>query len=147
MYVDITEGQSAGEYTSIDSNSKKKQLNHTRNTSKKIYIGQRYLSNVNFDDINHTENMCSICSICTKNINCILKIKKKLSCGHIFHMDCIIPWLNNKLQCPYCGQIPVKNNNISIRKKKNKSYAIHECDNFIKLFSYINDCNLKYFKG
>jgi hypothetical protein len=47
--------------------------------------------------------MCSACSICLEDF----KIGEKAcitSCGHIYHKECLEPWLNNikKYNCPVC---------------------------------------------
>ena len=42
-----------------------------------------------------------LCIICQNNF----KDKEKvivISCKHCFHEDCIVPWLKNKKQCPFC---------------------------------------------
>ena len=42
-----------------------------------------------------------LCIICQNNF----KDKEKvlvIPCKHCFHEDCIVPWLKNKKQCPYC---------------------------------------------
>ncbi len=53
------------------------------------------------------------CTICRQSINAdsIYAIEKgnksKLSkgkCGHIFHTECIKPWLLNNTRCPICSE-------------------------------------------
>ena len=44
------------------------------------------------------ENNCSICLDEFKNED----ILKKLNCSHIFHKDCLAPWINNNKSCPLC---------------------------------------------
>ena len=44
------------------------------------------------------ENNCSICLDEFKNED----ILKKLNCSHIFHKDCLVPWINNNKSCPLC---------------------------------------------
>jgi hypothetical protein len=62
--------------------------------------------------INHEDDIkCSIClQYIEKN-----KICKKLSCGHLFHCECIDKWLSDNITCPYCRyKFISNNNNISI---------------------------------
>ena len=40
----------------------------------------------------------SDCIICTKK----LETYSSLPCGHIFHSDCILTWLDKKMSCPIC---------------------------------------------
>ena len=62
--------------------------------------------NINIDSLNTLvvcdelpENNCSICLDEFKNED----ILKKLNCNHIFHKDCLEPWINNNnLNCPLC---------------------------------------------
>ena len=64
--------------------------------------------NINIDSLNTLvvceelpENNCSICLEEFKNQD----ILKKLNCNHIFHKDCLEPWINNNnLNCPLCRQ-------------------------------------------
>jgi hypothetical protein len=53
------------------------------------------------------------CTICRQSINnnSIYAIEKgflsKVSsgkCGHLFHNECITPWLNTNKRCPICSQ-------------------------------------------
>jgi len=39
-----------------------------------------------------------LCTICHEN----LLIARKLQCGHIFHLKCLIYWLENQKTCPNC---------------------------------------------
>ena len=51
------------------------------------------------------ENNCSICLEEFKNED----ILKKLTCDHIFHKDCLQPWINNNNNktCPLCRRVVV----------------------------------------
>ena len=44
----------------------------------------------------YLEDNCVICSNKFNN-NYIA-----LPCGHVFHSDCILQWINKKLSCPTC---------------------------------------------
>ncbi len=53
------------------------------------------------------------CTICRQSINAdsIYAIEKGFKsnvisgqCGHIFHSECIKPWLNNNTRCPICSE-------------------------------------------
>jgi len=39
-----------------------------------------------------------LCSICHEN----LLVARRLQCGHIFHIKCLIYWLENQKTCPNC---------------------------------------------
>ena len=41
------------------------------------------------------------CVICLENFKLNEQICK-LNCNHLFHIDCIEPWLNEKKNCPIC---------------------------------------------
>ena len=41
------------------------------------------------------------CSICLEEFKTGDNIKK-LNCTHIFHKECLEPWLNNNINCPMC---------------------------------------------
>nr|KAJ0187738.1 hypothetical protein LSAT_V11C900473570 [Lactuca sativa] len=52
-------------------------------------------------DVNST-NM-EICAICKDRVfNNEDKIAKQLGCGHMYHGDCIVPWLGSRNTCPVC---------------------------------------------
>ena len=42
-----------------------------------------------------------ICTICLEEFKFNEELKK-LKCNHIFHKECLEPWLNNKRKCPIC---------------------------------------------
>ena len=47
------------------------------------------------------------CSICIENYQCKERVRA-LPCGHIFHTDCIVPWLTQRSSCcPICKE-PVR---------------------------------------
>lgn len=44
-----------------------------------------------------------ICAICKDRVfNNEEKIAKQLQCGHMYHGDCIVPWLGSRNTCPVC---------------------------------------------
>ena len=45
-----------------------------------------------------------VCSICLEEFKYDEELKK-LKCDHIFHKDCLEPWLNNNNKCPICRAI------------------------------------------
>jgi hypothetical protein len=48
----------------------------------------------------NNNNTCSIC------INKINNKESYLPCGHVFHSDCILNWMEYKMNCPIC-RIPL----------------------------------------
>eukprot|EP00347_Sterkiella_histriomuscorum_P024413 403331202 len=53
------------------------------------------LPNVSQEDLVGMDNTCIICLE-------EIKKAKKLSCGHIFHLNCLRRWLEQNVQCPTC---------------------------------------------
>lgn len=47
----------------------------------------------------YTPDQCSIC------LNMISQEKKRLSCNHCFHNNCILKWLERDNRCPICRKI------------------------------------------
>ena len=41
------------------------------------------------------------CSVCWDNF-VLDESVRELNCGHIFHTDCIVPWLEQHATCPVC---------------------------------------------
>lgn len=46
------------------------------------------------------------CAICKEDYSAEV-IVRKLPCGHIFHGDCVIPWLKRVASCPMCRKNPI----------------------------------------
>ena len=42
------------------------------------------------------QHQCCIC------LEVLVGEAKKLPCGHMYHQDCIYPWLKDHINCPYC---------------------------------------------
>ena len=48
----------------------------------------------------HLKQMCSVCLEPVRSTNSAGT--KRLTCGHSFHTDCILPWFVNSDDCPSC---------------------------------------------
>jgi hypothetical protein len=45
------------------------------------------------------------CGVCLEEYNShVANTCLQMTCGHIFHKDCIVPWLNDHHRCPICQQ-------------------------------------------
>ena len=42
-----------------------------------------------------------VCTICLEEFKFDEELKK-LKCGHMYHKECLKPWLENKKRCPIC---------------------------------------------
>ena len=66
---------------------------------------RRSRQRINVDNLNtlllYNELPDESCSICLEDFKPGDDIKK-LNCTHIFHKDCLEPWLNNNRNCPMC---------------------------------------------
>jgi hypothetical protein len=59
--------------------------------------------------VSDTNTDCTICRL-SINANSIYAIEKGITsnilkgvCGHIFHSECIKPWLTSNKRCPICS--------------------------------------------
>lgn len=44
-----------------------------------------------------------VCPICMESVtSCNTSKAKRLSCGHAFHVSCILPWFQESDNCPTC---------------------------------------------
>jgi len=44
-----------------------------------------------------------VCTICTELFDTSRDVSA-LRCGHLFHADCLTPWLTQSMTCPQCRQ-------------------------------------------
>ncbi len=72
------------------------------------------------ENINEVKKMAaeSSCSVC-KDDFLIEQSLIKLPCNHIFHDDCILPWLKERNSCPTC-RFELKTDDDDYEKKKNE---------------------------
>lgn len=62
------------------------------------------------------EASCENCSVCKDDFE-ISQIVLKLPCKHIFHDDCIMPWLKERNSCPTCrNELPTDDPDYEARK-------------------------------
>ena len=68
---------------------------------------RRRLDRIDVDNLNtlilHNDLPEETCSVCLEDFKDGDTIKK-LNCNHIFHKDCLEPWLNENNNCPLCRQ-------------------------------------------
>lgn len=64
-----------------------------------------------------------VCPVCTEEFE-INETAKKLPCAHIFHSECIDPWLKSNCTCPVCRkELPTDNAAYEQKKKHQKQQA------------------------
>ncbi|CAM6082718.1 unnamed protein product [Calypogeia fissa] len=49
----------------------------------------------------HLDDGSAVCAIC-KDVVALGEPAKQLPCLHLYHNDCILPWLNSRNSCPVC---------------------------------------------
>ncbi|KAJ7942625.1 E3 ubiquitin-protein ligase RING1 [Quillaja saponaria] len=65
-----------------------------------------------------SEDNTLACAVC-KDIMNVGEIAKKLPCGHLYHGDCIVPWLSSRNSCPVCRfELPTDDPEYEDEKKK-----------------------------
>ncbi|KAJ0750234.1 putative transcription factor C2H2 family [Helianthus annuus] len=58
----------------------------------------------NLHTVEVNSSICNeICAVCKDNVvNNEGKVVKQLECGHMYHGECIVPWLGSRNSCPVC---------------------------------------------
>ncbi|CAN8065593.1 unnamed protein product [Agarophyton chilense] len=65
----------------------------------------------------------SSCPICTEQFE-LRQVARKLPCAHVFHSDCVIPWLKQHCTCPMCRrELPTDNRQYEEEKKRQRRQA------------------------
>lgn len=64
------------------------------------------------------ESGAALCAIC-KDVIPLGESGKKLPCQHLYHGDCLIPWLNSRNSCPICRyELPTDDADYEDQKKQ-----------------------------
>ncbi|KAI3962564.1 hypothetical protein MKW92_052523 [Papaver armeniacum] len=56
---------------------------------------------------NNKHNASSCCSICLENYDNNDTLRLLPNCGHLFHLNCVDPWLLQHPSCPICRSSPM----------------------------------------
>ena len=65
---------------------------------------------------NTQEDTCPVCQDkFNENEKCV-----KIPCGHVYHLDCLLPWLNTNNTCPVCRDV------INIEEELNNKEEINK---------------------
>nr|POF24697.1 putative ring-h2 finger protein atl71 [Quercus suber] len=63
---------------------------------------------------NSTASCCSICLADYKNTD-VLRLLP--DCGHLFHVKCVDPWLQQQATCPVCRNSPLAETALSVERR------------------------------
>ena len=81
-------------------------------------ISETRCKNVILMDGYCSRHLKQTCSICFEQVPSTNSAKtKRLSCGHAFHIDCILNWFVNSDICPICRKSQTKDLFISFKNK------------------------------
>ena len=79
--------------------------------------GNKCKNNVLMDEFcsRHLKQKCSVCWENVRSTNS--SNTKRLSCGHSFHLNCILNWFIKSNECPVCRQEQIKDPFILYKEK------------------------------
>jgi E3 ubiquitin-protein ligase RNF115/126 len=88
-------------------------------------------------------NLKNICSVCKDEFD-IDQILLELPCNHLFHEDCILPWLKERNSCPCCRfELPVEEKEAVNKKIEQNSDSIQlQSPLYLNSTSEFNDRHL-----
>ncbi|KAL5709054.1 RING-type E3 ubiquitin transferase [Ranunculus cassubicifolius] len=56
--------------------------------------------------LDNKENISTCCSICLSDYKKLDMLRSLPNCGHVFHLNCVDPWLRLHPSCPVCRELP-----------------------------------------
>ncbi|GKD16707.1 E3 ubiquitin protein ligase RING1-like protein [Tanacetum coccineum] len=75
-------------------------LIHHHNNNRRTPTSQSFIASLTTITITHN-NPTELCPVCKEQF-VINDLVKKLPCKHIYHVECIVPWLECNSSCPVC---------------------------------------------
>lgn len=68
------------------------------------------------------------CPVCLKEFEAGI-VAKRMPCKHIFHQECIIPWLEKTNSCPLCRyQLPTDDEEYELYRQEKQRAIVREKD-------------------
>ena len=86
------------------------------------------INSINADEIikNKEQNNCSVCKDDFELDNIVIRIP----CSHVYHEDCILPWLKERNSCPTCRfELPTDDEDYEQRKNDKRNIPRNENNN------------------
>eukprot|EP00039_Didymoeca_costata_P029942 m.27156 g.27156 ORF g.27156 m.27156 type:complete len:173 (+) comp7868_c0_seq2:93-611(+) len=105
------------------------ELDRDSNDVTKIPASQKFISELEHvhpcseDIAEHAQ--CPVCMVPLEEEDIIVA----LSCDHIFHPDCVVPWLQKRNNCPVCRQeFPTDDPSYEAKKKESQRAEEREAE-------------------
>lgn len=79
---------------------------------------------------NSTASCCSICLADYKDTDVLGLLP---DCGHLFHVKCVDPWLQQQATCPVCRNSPLAETALSVERHWKSHIQIHKTSHFYEI--------------